>query len=274
MMKHGCTTGRADPGMATAVRVNRSPVNSVPRVTGPLFKWFGSKWLASKLYPPPEHDVIFEPYAGSAGYSLRHHEKKVVLWEENEQLEQLWRWLIGPAKTADVLAIPIGIPEGTDIHDLGLSRGQALLLKHWQRTNNVGDCWTISPWGNKPGQWTANTRARVAEEIYAVKHWQVRQIAFDDVGTYFVDPPYLYNYRYRFKEFDHAALVKSIGGISERSQVIVCEAACQKTGRVPDYLPFASFGSRITSRRKKTENHHSAEYLWVRGIKTGSETRR
>ena len=234
------------------------------KVTGPLFKWFGSKWLASTLYPPPEHDTIFEPFAGSAGYSLRHHEKKIVLWEGNEQLEQLWRWLIGPAKTSDVLAMPIGIPEGTDIRDLGLSRGQALLLKHWQRTNNVGDCWTISPWGNKPGQWTANTRARVAEELHAVKHWQVHRIAYKTPGTYFLDPPYLYNYRYRFKDdFSHKALVYDISTIPKKSQIIVCEAACQKTGRVPKYLPFKPFGSRITSRRKKTENHHSKEYLYV-----------
>ena len=50
-----------------------------PKITGPLFKWFGSKWLSSKHYPAPEHDVIFEPFAGSAGYSLRHHEKQFVL---------------------------------------------------------------------------------------------------------------------------------------------------------------------------------------------------
>jgi hypothetical protein len=249
-------------------------VDSKSRVTGPLFKWFGSKWLASKLYPAPEHDVIFEPFAGSAGYSLRHSEKNVVLWEDNAQLHALWTWLVAPTtRASQILEIPLNIPEGTDIREIGLNRFQALLLKHWQRTNNVGDCWTISPWGNKPGQWTANTRARVAEEICAVKHWKVRRIAYDESGTYFVDPPYLYNYRYRFASFDHAALVASIERIPERAQVIVCEAACQKTGRVPEYLPFQLFGSRITSRRKKTENHHSLEYLWVRGIGNGSPCR-
>ena len=135
------------------------------KVTGPLFKWFGSKWLSSRLYPPPEHDIIFEPFAGSAGYSLRHNEKKVVIWEANPNVNALWDWLIKHATTADVLEIPINLPEGTDISGLGLSLGQALLLKHWQRTNNVGNCWTVSPWGNKPGQWTANTRARVADEL-------------------------------------------------------------------------------------------------------------
>lgn len=234
------------------------------KVTGPLFKWFGSKWLSSKIYPAPEHDIVLEPFAGSAGYSLRHHEKKVVIWEADPNLNALWSWLIKDALTADVLDIPIGIPEGTEIAALELSRGQSLLLKHWQRTNNVGDCWTISPWGNKPGQWTANTRARVAEELHAVKHWKLENVRPDRSGTYFIDPPYFYNYRYRFKKvgFDYAALVEKIKLIPRRSQIIVCEAACQKTGRVPDYLPFKPFASRITSRRKKTENHHSKEYLY------------
>ncbi len=233
-------------------------------IKGPLFKWFGSKWLSSRLYPPPEHDDIFEPFAGSAGYSLRHHEKKIHIWESNDQLLELWRWLIEIATTALILEIPVEIDEGTDIRTLGLSRGQELLLKHWQRTNNVGDCWTVSPWGNKPGQWTANTRARVADDHHAVKHWKLEQIRPERPGTYFLDPPNIYNYRYRFKEaFDHAGLVKKIAMIPPKSQIIVCEAACQKTGRVPDYLPFQPFGSRITSRRKKTENHHSKEYLYV-----------
>ena len=233
------------------------------KVTGPLFKWFGSKWLSSKLYPAPEHDTIFEPFAGSAGYSLRHNDKKVVIWEDNEQLRLLWTWLTTSATSEQVLEIPINLPEGTDIRELGLNHFQALLLKHWQRTNNVGDCWTVSPWGNKSGQWTANTRARVAEELYAVKHWKVRRVYPDVPGTYFLDPPYIYNYRYRFKDgFDHAALVQKIAMIPRGSQIIVCEAACQKTGRVPEYLPFKPFASRITSRRKTTENHHSKEYVY------------
>lgn len=233
------------------------------KVTGPLFKWFGSKWLASKLYPAPEHDVIFEPFAGSAGYSLRHHEKRVVIWEANANLNMLWSWLIDHATSADVLEIPLGLPIGTDITGLGLQLGQALLLKHWQRTNNVGDCWTVSPWGDKPGQWTANTRARVAEELHAVKHWKLEELRPDRAGTYFIDPPYLYNYRYCFKTaFDHQGLVEKLKMIPSPSQIIVCEAACQKTGRVPDYLPFEPFARRITSRRKKTENHHSSEYLY------------
>jgi hypothetical protein len=98
-----------------------------------------------------------------------------------------------------------------------------------------------------------------------VRHWRLAQVYPDRPGTYFIDPPYIYNYRYGFKEedFDHAGLAQKIAMIPSPSQIIVCEAACQKTGRVPEYLPFKPFGSRITSRRKKTENHHSKEYLYV-----------
>ena len=133
-------------------------------MTGPLFKWFGSKWLSAKTLPPPIHDSIIEPFAGSAGYALRHARHQVLVCETDPHVHALWTWIVREATEDAIRAIPVSVPEGTDIRTLGLSAGQALLLKTWQRTNNVGDCWTVSPWGNKPGQWTANTRARVAAD--------------------------------------------------------------------------------------------------------------
>jgi hypothetical protein len=233
-------------------------------ITGPLFKWFGSKWLSSKTLPKPNHTSIVEPYAGGAGYSLRHSERKVIIWDEDPNLQVLWPWLI-QASRADILGIPIEIEEGTDIRTLGLTVGQQMLLKHWQRTNNCGDCWTISPWGN--GQWTANTRARIAFEVGAIQHWRFESPNWNcERTTYFLDPPYLYNYRYRtgMPEFDFSKMVENVHSVSRSSQIIVCEAICPKTNRIPDYLPFTFFGNRITSRRKQNEHHHSKELIYVR----------
>lgn len=236
------------------------------KISGPLFKWFGSKWLSSKKLPAPRHKQIVEPFAGCAGYSLRHHEHDVTLYEADPHLHNLWKWLISEATQSSIRDIPIGVAEGTDIRALGLTPGQALLLKTWQRTNNVGDCWTISPWGNKPGQWTASTRARVSEEFAAIAHWKVGgqngMHAFNHVPTtWFIDPPYEYNYQYRGKEkVDYKQLAASVREC--QGQVIVCEAICQKTGAVPNWLPFEFWGSRITSRRKANENHHSKELLF------------
>lgn len=239
------------------------------RVTGPLFKWFGSKWTASKHYPEPIHDTVVEPFAGSAGYALRHHGKKVVLAESNRQVLTLWRWLALDATESLIREIPINVPEGTDIREIGLTGGQELLLKHWQRTNNVGDCWTVSAWGNKPGQWTENTRSRVASERHLVAHWEFHDDAFrvmramEGPATWFVDPPYRFNYGYRSAPVDYEALGAIVRGLP--GQVIACEAACQKTGALPDWLPFKDFRRTVTSRRKPTDNHHSRELVYVKG---------
>jgi hypothetical protein len=231
--------------------------------TGPLFKWFGSKWSASKHYPPPLHDFVIEPYAGSAGYSLRHSDRQVSLYEANPLLQKLWQWIIEEAEPRDVLQIPLGLAVKTDISALDLSEGQKLLLKHWQRTNNVGNCWTVSPWGHLPGQWTANTRARVAREIECVKHWKFEKPSYRKVATYFLDPPYQFNYDYRLPVEDYSALASlATKEIPKGSQILFCEAVCPLTGKVPSYLPFQAFRSQVTSRRKATQSHHSKELLY------------
>lgn len=238
----------------------------------PLFKWFGSKWQAAPKYPAPKFDRIVEPFAGGAGYSLRYPDKRVTICETNPNLQILWPWLIHEATESLIREIPIGVPVGTDIRSLGLSTGQSYLLKTWQRTNTTGGCWTISPWGNEPGQWTANTRARVAEEVYAIKHWnfepdglRVLRVAAElgsPSSTWFVDPMYTFNYQYNTKNRHNyeelGRLVRTLSG-----QTIVCEAECPKTGKVPDWLPFVPFGKSVTSRRKATQNHHSKELIWT-----------
>ena len=235
------------------------------KISGPLFKWFGSKWLSSKLLPKPKYESIIEPFGGSASYSLRYNHHDVSLYESDEHIYELWKWLITEATEALIRAIPIGIPEGTDVRGLGLEKGQALLLKNWQRTNNIGNCWTISPWGNKPGQWTANTRARISEEFAVTKHWKLSGrnglVAFNNSeATWFIDPPYQYNYRYKSPKLDYVYLGEKVKKL--RGQIVACEAICPKTGTIPDYLPFQYFGERITSRRKSTNNHHSKELIY------------
>ncbi len=235
----------------------------IVRPTGPLFKWFGSKWLAARHYPEPLHDMIVEPFAGGAGYSLWHASRKVIIWEQNAQLIELWTWLINSANATAIREIPIGLAPGVDIREIGLTAGQGLLLKHWQRTNNVGDCWTVSPWGHLPGQWTANTRARVAEEVELVRHWQVRATDWGELATYFVDPPYQKNYGYRMPPIDYVALSVQVRTLPHGAQAIVCEARHPSTGEPPTWLPFTDFRRSITSRRKPGNHTHSRELIWV-----------
>jgi hypothetical protein len=84
----------------------------------------------------------------------------------------------------------------------------------------------------------------------------------EDIATWFIDPMYTFNYQYNaaighdYEELGR--LVRLLPG-----QTIVCEAACPKTGKVPDWLPFVPFGKSVTSRRKATQNHHSKELIWT-----------
>jgi hypothetical protein len=238
----------------------------------PLFKWFGSKWQAAPKYPAPKFDRIVEPFAGGAGYSLRYPDKQVTICETNPNLQILWPWLIHEATEALVREIPIDIPVGTDIRMLGLSTGQSYLLKTWQRTNTTGGCWTISPWGNKPGQWTANTRARVAEEVYAIKHWKfepdglrvfraAKELDLSS-STWFVDPMYMFNYQYNASiGHDYEELGRLVRALS--GQTIVCEGAEPRTGKLPTWLPFRHFAIRPTSRKKQENHHHCKELIWT-----------
>jgi hypothetical protein len=229
----------------------------------PLFKWFGSKWSSGRLYPEPQLPTIIEPFAGSAGYSLNHADKQVHLWDTHPRIAELWGWLIQEATQALVLDIPLNVPEGTDVRSLGLSAGQALLLRMWQRTNNCSECWTISKWGHLPGQWTANTRARVAEEVTAIKHWRFG-LPWGAIATYHVDPPYLFNYRYGAKPFSYDELAQHLLALPAACQIMVCEAAHPKTGEIPGYLPFEHFARRVTSRRAEGNHTHSSELMWHR----------
>jgi hypothetical protein len=107
----------------------------------------------------------------------------------------------------------------------------------------------------------------VAEEVTAIKHWTFHGndgfvlMQSSDVATWFIDPMYKYNYQYRQRPHDYQRLASVVREL--RGQIIVCEAACPKTGARPDWLPFREFGNRVTSRRKQNEHHHSNELIYV-----------
>jgi hypothetical protein len=239
-------------------------------IQSPLMRWFGSKWMHTSYMPRPVGSVIIEPFAGSACYSTRYFRKHCILAEQHRTLYPTWDWLINRAAKQDIESIPVGLEEGSDLRSLGLSHGQSLLLKHWQRTNNVSDCFTVSSWGNKPGFWTKSARANVANAVEQIKHWRVERegfdllegpLAADPAVTWFIDPVYKYNYNYGIKNFDHGRLAAAVNNI--RGFVIVCEATCPKTGAKPDYLPFHKFSKMITSRRAAGANNYSEELLYI-----------
>lgn len=162
----------------------------------PFFPYYGSKWRLAHRLPAPERDLIVEPFAGSACYSLHHHEKQVLLLDKDETVAELWRWLIRQASAELVLALP-------DCEDLDSLPGWVptparALIGFWlarcsarprQRLTSMAAA------GSTMSRWGLPVRQMVAAQLPSIRHWQVIQGTYQELdsrlqATWFVDPPY------------------------------------------------------------------------------------
>ena len=229
----------------------------------PFFTYTGGKYRLAPRYPAPVHDTIIEPFAGSAGFSLRHYERDVLLVDLSPEVATLWEYLIA-ASSADVLGLPLydGTWETTDDLVL-LSEGERLLIRGWLNKGTFGK--RPSAWmrtGKYDTQfWGEKIRARVAQQVPLIKHWKVIHGSYEDLpdiaATWFVDPPYEVAgtaYAYGSSDIDFAAL--GAWCRSRSGQVIVCE----NDGAT--WLPFRPFVS-AHAMIGKTRSGRSAEAVWM-----------
>ena len=225
----------------------------------PFFKYAGSKWILSKHYPAPLHDLILEPFAGSACYATRHHEREIVLGENSPEIAALWRYLI-TVNGNEIARLPCAeLQEGQDIRELPISDGAKLLIRQWQRVG-MSSCWTVSKWGMLPGQWNRATQDHVAASVEKIRHWRIFEgdyrIFPEQRGTWFIDPPYFGLPLYGSRFINYAELATWCQ--SRPGQVVVCE---QSTAR---WLPFEPFRKVVTGRRgQDCSKGDSCEGLWT-----------
>ena len=208
----------------------------------PFFTYTGGKYRLAPKYPAPAHDLIVEPFAGSAGYSLRHYERDVLLVDLDPRVATLWEYLI-EASPSDVRSLPLfdGSWETTDdLHSL--SDGEAMLIRGWLNKGTFGK--RPSAWmrtGLYPNQfWGEATRERVASQVPLIKHWRIQHGSYESApdveATWFIDPPYQVAgvcYAHGSQKIDYAALAR---WCKEREGQVL---ACENVGA--DWLPFRPF---------------------------------
>jgi site-specific DNA-adenine methylase len=228
----------------------------------PFFSYYGGKWRDTpKHYAPPKHDTIVEPFAGSAGYSLRYPERRVVLCELDPLLVSLWRYLI-KVNPKEILAIP-DVPLDGSVDDLKLTPEESWLVGFWLNRGTARPRKHPSRWMReqiRPGSfWGQRVRETIARQVERIRHWEVLDGGYEKChirrkATWFVDPPYQeagchYKYGPAYVDYDHLADWCK----SRRGQVIVCENSGAK------WLPF----KELTTTKTTRTGRRSSEAVWT-----------
>ena len=134
-------------------------------VLRPFWQYYGGKWRAAPKYPAPTHGTIVEPFAGAAGYSLRHYERNVILVEKDPTIAGIWDFLIrsGPA---EILAIPLveavaDLPDTVpqEARDLVGFWLNAAVTSPWARTTTR---WARPPPGHPKRRWPKATLGKAS----------------------------------------------------------------------------------------------------------------
>jgi len=206
----------------------------------PFFSYFGSKARIAKNYGAPRHELVVEPFAGSASYSVYWEPKYVCLIDSNPVIIDLWQWLIR-AVPNDVLALPL---EFNSTDDLDLPLGAKHLIGFWLNKAASHPSKKPGAWAKKyraDGQcrvWSESVKARLASQVNKIKHWEARvgnyDISDNVVAHWFVDPPYTkMGHRYQHNAISRERLASWCRERRGFSQVCEDETAT--------WLPFKPF---------------------------------
>lgn len=228
----------------------------------PFFGYYGGKWRDAPRYPPPEHGIIIEPFAGSAGYSLRvGADRDVVLYESDPILVAVWEYLIH-VEPDEILAIP-DVPNDGRVADLDIPQAAKHLVGFWMNRGVATPRPAPGKWmrsGIRPGSfWGERARKTIAAQVPMIRKWQIHAGGYEAApadleATWFIDPPYQAagrHYRHGSKGIDFTMLGKWCR--SRKGQVIVCE------NEGATWLPFRELAKTKTTRKEKP----SHEVHWL-----------
>lgn len=252
--------GRGDAERKTPGRCSSGA--TVAESLRPFFGYYGGKWRdAPRHYPPPAHGTIVEPFAGSAGYSLRYPSRNVILVERDAVIAAVWRYLI-KVREREILQIADVAPHGS-VDDLRCSEEAKWLVGFWLNRGVERPRRTPSKWmreGIRPGSfWGPAVRDRIARQLSKIRHWRIVEgnyslSGFRGAATWFIDPPY----QNAGQHYYHGADALDYDKLGEwckrrRGQVIVCE------NEGADWLDFVSLAKVKTTRK----GQRSGEVVWM-----------
>lgn len=195
-----------------------------------MFSYYGSKAKIVKHYPKPKYNLIIEPFAGAAWYSL-YHNCVAILNEKNKIVFDIWNWLINQASGAEIEEY-LDFYKGDDISQLDIRDEHKNLIGFNINRGTVHPSNIVQKWScqsKKDKTWASTTHfalTRCVELLPKVKEWKVMFGDYKTIpnieATYFIDPPYQYGgEHYPINDIDYTELKLWIE--TRKGQVIVCE---------------------------------------------------
>ena len=189
-----------------------------------MWSYYGRKSKFINLYPKPKHNIIIEPFAGTAVYSLHEENWKndVILIEKYDVIIRIWRYL-QQAKEQDILNLP-NLEKGDKVDSFTqLCDEEKWLIGFCINRGNPRPVKTANNYNN----WS-NDKIRIAADLFKIRHWSFIEGDYSDVqnqeATWFIDPPYQkqgYKYKHNSKSIDFTALAEWCK--QRQGQAIVCE---------------------------------------------------
>lgn len=240
------------------------PRSKQPIKLKPFFTYFGGKYRIAPKYPKPRYADIVEPFAGSAGYSIRYYNRRVHLYDINPRVFGTWNYLIkSPEK--DILSLPLKF---SDIRHTGICQEAQWLIGWWLCSGVTEPRHSPSSWMKRSPTrdnctrlytfWGEHIRQRIANQLQYIRHWKVYHASYEDMpnnkATYFVDPPYKRSgvaYTNNHISYTHLAEWSK----SRLGQTIVCEQ------QGAEWLPFRGFLDARASPGS-TRSGISKEMIW------------
>ena len=229
----------------------------------PFFSYYGGKWRdVPGNYEPPKYETIVEPFAGSAGYSLRYPHNKIVLCEIDPVVYGVWNFLT-TVKENEIRRIP-DVPLDGSVDDLNICQEARWLVGFWLNRGTTGPRKHPSRWMReriRPGSfWGERVRETIASQLRYIRDWKVLNCSYDKCpvkgkSTWFVDPPYVnagQHYRFGSNQIDYQHLATWCR--ERRGQVLVCE------NKGATWLPFRPVADVKTTR----SGRRSKEVVWVK----------
>lgn len=220
----------------------------------PFFSYYGSKWRLSPFYPQPFYNKIIEPFAGSACYSLFHHDKEIILYDAYDKIVQLWSYLINVSEK-EISKLPL-LNLGQEI-PYTLIEEQKILIGFWTTKASTYPGKTQSSYVTKDnrclgqlGFWSESIRSRIAKQLKFIRHWKIEQKDYKNINgnccTWFIDPPYqIGGNRYKHNKIDYQHLKD--WSLNREGQIIVCE------NNNADWLNFVPFNQTKGIKRNTLE---------------------